>query len=75
MTKELDAGNVIYQEAITIDENETYQSLYSKLSQLAYDTLKKQINNLFQTNIPSQPQDAKLVTIAKNISRDDEKIS
>jgi methionyl-tRNA formyltransferase len=74
MTKELDAGNIIYQEKILIDQRETYATLYDKLSNLAYVTLKNKIFNLFNTNVQSQPQNHSLVTIAKNISRDDEKV-
>jgi methionyl-tRNA formyltransferase len=75
MTKELDAGNIIYQESITIDQYETYTTLYDKLANLSYQVLKNKIINLFNNNVSSEPQDVNLVTIAKNITREDEKIN
>jgi methionyl-tRNA formyltransferase len=75
MVKELDAGNVIYQKKIALEPKETYRSLYDKLSTLAYEVLREQIQTLFDKNLKSIPQDTTKVTIAKNISRDDEKIN
>jgi methionyl-tRNA formyltransferase len=74
MSKELDAGNVIYQQTIPIDQYETYHSLYDKLAKLAYHTLKNKIHSLFDLHIPSQSQDVSFVTFAKNINRTDELI-
>jgi methionyl-tRNA formyltransferase len=74
MTKELDAGNVIYQEKIALDARETYRTLYDKLAKISYDVLRKHIHSLFNNAVISTPQNNALVTIAKNISRDDEKI-
>jgi methionyl-tRNA formyltransferase len=75
MTKELDAGNIIYQQAIPIDDKETYHSLYIKLAQLSYRVLIDKIHSLFTSHVPSQPQDIQFVTIAKNITRENEKIN
>jgi methionyl-tRNA formyltransferase len=74
MTKELDAGNIIYQEQIALDSRETYRSLYDKLTNLSYNVLRKHIHKLFNNQVESKQQNNDLVTIAKNISRDDEKI-
>jgi methionyl-tRNA formyltransferase len=74
MTKELDAGDVIYQQAMPIDLKETYRTLYDKLSHLAYVILKNKIYDLFEPNVPCVPQKQKGITIARNISRADEKI-
>jgi methionyl-tRNA formyltransferase len=74
MVKALDAGDILFQESLAITPNETYQSLYQKLSKLAYSMLTKHLNELFNTKINSIKQDETNVTIAKNISRDDELI-
>ncbi|GHU31283.1 hypothetical protein FACS1894166_02420 [Bacilli bacterium] len=75
MVKSLDAGDILFQESIPIEPTDTYQSLYQKLSQLAYRMLTQHINNLFKDKLNSLKQDETHVTIAKNISREDELIN
>jgi methionyl-tRNA formyltransferase len=75
MTKELDAGNVIYQASLSLSNRETYRTLYNKLSGLAYQTLRNKIKDLFKPNIKSVEQDVTKVTFARNITRLDEKIN
>lgn len=75
MTPSLDAGDIIFQQPIEIANNETYRSLYDKLANLAYEVLKEKHHMLFSTSTVKKSQDESLVTIAKNISREDEKIN
>ena len=75
MDKGLDTGNIIFQESIKIDDDETHRSLYEKLSNLSYNLLTKHIEMLFNTNVISTKQDNALATIAPTISVNDEKIN
>lgn len=75
MDSGLDTGNIIYQQRIDISENETYRTLYDKLSNLAYEMLFNYVTNLFSDDLPSIKQDEKLMTYAPIISSNDEKIN
>jgi methionyl-tRNA formyltransferase len=75
VAKELDAGNVIKQFEIPINEDETYISLYDKLSNLSYKVIKENIHDLFNQNVKSISQDNSKVTYARVISREDERIN
>lgn len=75
MDKGLDTGNIIYQESIDIDDDDTYQTLYDKLSNLAYGMLINHIDKLFTNKLPSTKQNDKLATYAPTISPSDEKIN
>lgn len=74
MDVQMDAGDIILQRATPIESTETYQSLYQKLANMAYAMAKEEIPKLFINNVPATKQDIKNVTIAKNISREDELI-
>jgi methionyl-tRNA formyltransferase len=75
MEKSLDSGDIIYQSPIDIEISETYRSLYDKLSIAAYRVVNERINSLFSTNVPAMKQNEALVTLAPNITREDEKIN
>lgn len=70
--KQMDAGNIIYQEAIKIDDQETYSSLLIKLALLAQEMLRKYFSSLCQENVNSTPQDETKVSFAYNIKKTDE---
>lgn len=72
MTKELDAGDIIYQEAVPINDDETYDSLYLKLCNLGKQIIKKKYIDLFSDNVKCYKQESKMVTYAPNITRKDE---
>jgi methionyl-tRNA formyltransferase len=75
MDKGLDTGNIIFQNVITIDDHETYRSLYDKLSELSYKMLRKHINDFFDPSLVSKKQNDRLATSAPTITSDDEKIN
>lgn len=75
MDKGLDTGDIIFQEVIDINSNETYRTLYDRLSNLSYNMLKKHINDFFNLNLASQKQDDSLASYAPIISIHDEKIN
>jgi methionyl-tRNA formyltransferase len=72
MTKELDAGDIIHQEAIPINDDETYDSLYLKLCDLGKQIIKKKYIDLFADNVKCTKQEANMVSYAPNITRKDE---
>lgn len=58
MNEKFDEGNIIFNDPITIDENETYGKLSVKLSnRLAHITLNMANMLQFGSSIPNQPQD------------------
>lgn len=58
MNKKFDEGNIIFNDPITISENETYGKLAVKLSdRMAQVTLNMANMLQFASNIPNQPQD------------------
>ena len=75
MIKQMDAGNIIKQFKISIDSNETYKSLYEKLSALAYDVTLNHMGLLFNDYLNTIKQDESLVTFGYNITRQQEKIN
>lgn len=74
MIKQMDAGNIIKQFAITIEPEETYKSLYDKLCLLAYNVTLDNVELLFNENLQSIKQDEAKATFAYNITRQQEKI-
>lgn len=71
MEKKMDAGNIIKQYEIKIDNNDTYYSLYKKLCNLSVDIVKNDIDILFDDNIISISQDEKYVTFGYNIKKEE----
>jgi len=74
MAKKMDAGNIIKQYELPIDERETYSSLYDKLCSLATQIISKEFDILFDDGLVSIPQDESKATFGYNISRENEKI-
>lgn len=74
MAKKLDAGNIISQQAITIDDQDDVGSMHDKLSYLGADLLKKTLPSIIDGTNDSEPQDDSLATFASNIKREDERI-
>lgn len=75
MDEKMDSGDIIYQEAINIDINDTAGTLFDKLSVLGAKTIIKILPNIIEGNIKPIKQDEKLVTFAYNITKEEEKIS
>ncbi len=74
MIKAMDAGDIFYVEKIAIAEDDTLDSLFKKMEDLAYEVVKKYINNFFTNNLPRTKQDNNKVTLSYNITREDERI-
>ena len=74
MVKKLDAGDMISKVEVDILDSDNYESLHDKLSIAGRDLLKETLPNIFTENISPEKQDDSLVTFARNILREDEKI-
>ena len=74
MVKKLDAGNIISQKAIDIEDDDNVGSMHDKLSFLGADLLKETLPSIIDGSNESIPQDDSKATFASNISREDERI-
>lgn len=74
MAKKLDAGDIIAQRAIDIEQQDDVGTMHDKLSFLGADLLKETLPAIINGTNNRQPQDDSEATFASNISRDDEKI-
>ncbi|KRG13521.1 methionyl-tRNA formyltransferase [Virgibacillus soli] len=75
MVKQLDAGDILTQVEVPIEENDDVGSLHNKLSLAGAKLLSKTIPDLLAGKINPVPQDHQLATFASNISREQEKIN
>lgn len=74
MAQKLDAGDIISQQAIPIESTDSTGILFDKLSLVGRDLLKETLPNILAGTNPRIVQDEKLVTFARNISREQERI-
>ncbi|QGH34488.1 methionyl-tRNA formyltransferase [Gracilibacillus salitolerans] len=74
MAEKLDAGDVISQEEVIIEDNDDVAKLHDKLSVVGADLLLVTIPSIFSGEANRTPQDDSLATFAPNITRDQEKI-
>lgn len=70
----MDDGDIISQESIEIDINDTASTLHDKLSILGKDLLLKTLPAIIDGTAPRLKQDSSLVTYGFNIKREDERI-
>lgn len=75
MTNKMDAGDVITQTKISIDQNETYKSLYQKLCLAIQPMISKHFLTLFNDKVQATKQNEQEATYAQNITRENEKIN
>ncbi|MFJ7976345.1 methionyl-tRNA formyltransferase [Peribacillus sp. JNUCC 23] len=74
MAEKLDAGDILTQAEVKIEEEDNVGTLHEKLSQIGSDLLAETIPKLFNREItPVKQNDAK-ATFAPNIKREQEKI-
>ncbi|MDA3130664.1 methionyl-tRNA formyltransferase [Aliibacillus thermotolerans] len=74
MVKELDAGDMLAQKEVVIEETDNVGTLHDKLSIVGKELLLETIPPLIKGEITPIPQDEQLVTYAPNIERGQEKI-
>lgn len=74
VSEKLDAGDIIYQEEIEINEEDTAGTLSDKLKNLGAEILIKVIEQIKNNNYKTVPQDEHLATYAPIIKKEDTKI-
>ena len=75
IVEELDAGPIIHQDKIKINENVDTLSLSKLLSQLGAKSLIKAMDKIFSGDISFQEQNHKAATYAKKISKEEARIN
>ncbi|HAR6230577.1 TPA: methionyl-tRNA formyltransferase [Staphylococcus pseudintermedius] len=74
MVKKLDAGDIISQQAIPIEDKDNVGTMHDKLSRLGTELLKETLPSIINGTNDHTPQDEALVSFASNIQREDERI-
>lgn len=74
MAQKLDAGDIISQKSIPIEQTDTTGILFEKLSIVGRDLLRETLPTIFSKSNERSVQNEKLVTFARNISREQERI-
>ncbi|WP_332648060.1 methionyl-tRNA formyltransferase [Lysinibacillus sp. 54212] len=74
MAEKLDAGDIISQRAINIEESDNTGSMFEKLSDVGRELLKDTLPSITDGSNERIPQDESQVTYASNISREQERI-
>lgn len=75
MVEQLDAGDMIAQRKIPIEETDNVATLHDKLAELGSNLLLETLPKIFTHKIEPIPQDEQLATYAPNITRSLEKIN
>jgi methionyl-tRNA formyltransferase len=71
MVYELDAGNILFQEEMKIEDNDTTETLREKMNRRAQEIFPEFLNNLFSGNISSLVQDSTLATKSGKFKKED----
>ncbi|WP_273125475.1 methionyl-tRNA formyltransferase [Bacillus weihaiensis] len=74
MAEKLDAGDILTQVEVEIEERDTVGSLHDKLSKAGVKLLIETIPPLLEGKLSPQKQDDSKATFASNIKRDQEKV-
>ncbi|SFL98307.1 methionyl-tRNA formyltransferase [Gracilibacillus orientalis] len=74
MAEKLDAGDIISQNEVVIEDNDDVEQLHDKLSEVGADLLLTTIPSILSGDAKRTPQDDTQATFAPNITRDQEKI-
>lgn len=74
MIAKMDAGDILSQKAIPIEEDDDVASMFDKLSVVGRDLLKETLPRLFAGQLQPIAQDPNLVTFSPNIQREEEQI-
>lgn len=74
MVKKMDAGDIISQGAVSIDETDNVGTMFDKLSHLGKELLLETLPKYLSGELKGRPQDEEQVTFSPNISREEEAI-
>lgn len=75
MNEKVDTGDIIYQRKITILPDETYGELKERLANLSGEVISEFLEEIKKGKIKRIPQDNRLVTYAKKMSKQDGEIT
>ncbi|GER65575.1 methionyl-tRNA formyltransferase [Weizmannia acidilactici] len=75
MAEKLDAGDIISQREVDIDETDDVGTLHEKLSAVGAELLSETLPKILAKEITAIPQDEEKATFAYNITRGQEKIN
>ena len=74
MSSRMDAGDIILQEKVSIDPEETFGILYNRLAVLGAEKLREALELVIKGDAPRFPQDDEKATYAPPLSPEDEVI-
>lgn len=74
MVKEMDAGNILKSSEIEIDEDDTSDSLFNKLSILSAQNITKWLKEIYENNFNEIVQDASQVILAPKLMKEEAQI-
>lgn len=72
MVKKMDAGDIIFQKSCPIYEEDDFGALHDRLQVLGSSMIKDYLNDLFNPDLKTIPQEESLVSFAYNISSEEE---
>lgn len=75
MVKKMDAGDILSQKAIPIEQADDVGSMFEKLAIVGQDLLLETLPALFAKQIVAVPQDEALVTFSPTISKEQEQVN
>lgn len=70
LKEKVDTGNIILQEKITIDDEDDFESLHDKMSELGAEVVLKTVDLIGQGNVITEQQDDSLATPAPKITKE-----
>lgn len=74
MTKEMDAGDIIFQQEIKINDDDVYDDLLKKMSFVSSEKIVEWIQKIKSGDFEKIKQDESKISYSPKISKDDEKI-
>tara|TARA_B100001559_G_C16428926_1_gene588883 strand:+ start:56 stop:988 length:933 start_codon:yes stop_codon:yes gene_type:complete len=75
MSEGLDKGDIIYQEPVKIEENDSSTKLHEKFVRIGIDSLLITLESILENNYMLHPQDDSLATYANKIKKEEAKIN
>lgn len=75
LSRQIDSGNILLQESVSIDNDDNYGTLSKRLSEVGADLVIKTLNEIEENNLKGNPQNESKVTFAPKIKSDDCKIN
>lgn len=74
MDQEMDTGDIISQHELQIEEDDTYQTLETKISQLAQDTITDTATKALENKLQLKPQNNAMATYCQMIKKEEGQI-